>query len=97
MELDFIYLAIGIAFAGYCIGNGLKNFRNPQAKGLLEYLGDDDQELIKQDHVYEFMGISKEDAKTLFEDHRDIPHIIINGTVYYPRTKLREWLLHIGE
>ncbi|WP_110926712.1 DNA-binding protein [Bacillus massiliglaciei] len=97
MEWDFI-LAIGIGAAGYFIGDGLKNFKNPNAKGLMDSLEDDDEhELIKESNVHYFMGISKEDAKSLIQEHADIPHIMINGKVYYPKAKLRKWLLSLGE
>ncbi len=98
MEWDFLSLAIGIAIAGYFIGDGLKNFKNSNANGLIESLGEDDEhELIKENDVHYFMGISKEDAKSLIQEHSDIPHIVINNKVYYPKAKLRKWLLNLGE
>lgn len=98
MEFDLFWLALGIAIAGYCIGDGLKNFKNPIAKNLIDSLDEDSEhELIKEKEVHNFMGISKEDAKSLIEEHSDIPHIIINGKVYYPKEKLRRWLLNLGE
>ncbi|HWL25991.1 DNA-binding protein [Lysinibacillus fusiformis] len=97
MEWNFI-IAIGIAVAGYFIGDGLKNFKNPNAKSLIDSLEDDDEhELIKESEVHYFMGISKEDAKSLIQEHSDVPHIIINSKVYYPKAKLRKWLLNLGE
>ncbi|WP_026570681.1 MULTISPECIES: hypothetical protein [Sediminibacillus] len=97
MEFDFFWLAIGIAAAGYFIGEGLKNFKNPETKGLLDtFSDDDDQQLLKESEVHYFMGITKEDAKSLKEDFPDIPHIIINHKVYYPKAKLKEWLKDIG-
>lgn len=95
--MDFIVLAIGIAVAGYCIGDGLKNFNNPRAKNVFESLDeDDDHELIKESDVHHFIGVSKEDAKQLIKEHSDIPHIVLNGKVYFPKSKLREWLLKLG-
>lgn len=98
MDWNFIIIAISIAVAGYFIGDGLKNFNNPNAKSLMDSLEDDDEhELIRESDVHYFMGISKEDAKSLIQDHSDVPHIIINSKVYYPKAKLRKWLLNIGE
>ncbi|WP_335871816.1 DNA-binding protein [Bacillus sp. 2205SS5-2] len=98
MEWDFILIATGIAAAGYFIGDGLKNFKNPNAKNLIDSLNEDDEhELLKENDVHHFMGISKEDAKSLIQEHTDIPHIIINNKVYYPKEKLRNWLLNLGE
>ncbi|WP_010651338.1 hypothetical protein [Oceanobacillus massiliensis] len=97
MEFDFFWLAIGLAALGYFIGDGLKNFKNPAAKGLIESLDDDDShELLKENQIHWFMGISKEDVKSLLQEYPDIPHITINGNVYYPKEKLREWLINIG-
>ncbi|GAE25543.1 hypothetical protein JCM9140_1543 [Halalkalibacter wakoensis JCM 9140] len=79
-------LAIGIAIAGYFIGHGLRNINNPDAKNFMESLEEDDEhELIKEKEVHHFIGISKEDAKSLIQEHSDIPHIKINGNVYYPK------------
>ena len=98
MEFDSIWIALGIAVAGYFIGNGLKNFKNPDAKGLSEIFDEDDEhELIHENDVHHFMGISKEDVKYLIQEHPDIPHIIIKDRVYYPKAKLRKWLTNLGE
>lgn len=92
------WLALGIAIAGYFIGDGIKNFKNPHAKNLIDSLEDDDNhELIKESEVHYFMGISKEDAKSLTQEYPDMPHIVINGKAYYPKAKLRKWLLNLGE
>lgn len=96
MTWSFIWLAAGIAVAGYFIGDGLKNFKNPDAKNFIDSLDeDDDHELIKENDVHYFMGISKEDAKSLIQEHSDIPHIVINSQVYYPKRKFRKWLLDV--
>lgn len=98
MEFDFIWLAIGIAVAGYFVGDGLKNFKNPDAKSLSGIFDEDDEhELIKENDVHDFMGISKEDAKYLIKEHSDIPHIILNNRVYYPKEKLSKWLKNLGD
>ena len=98
MEWGLIFVAVGIAVAGYYIGDGLKNFKNPGAKNFIDSLNEEDEhELIKENDVSYFMGISREDAKSLIQEHPDIPHIIINGKVYYPKDKLRKWLLNLGE
>lgn len=99
MEVDLIWIAIGIAAAGYFIGNGLKNFKNPGAKDSLSELfeDDDEHELIKENNVHYFIGISKEDAKSLIQEYPDIPHVLINNKIYYPKAKLRKWLSDLGE
>ena len=93
MEWGLIFVAVGIAVAGYFIGDGLKNFKNPNAKNLIDSLNEEDEHEL----VHYFMGISREDAKSLFQERSDIPHIIISGKVFYPKDKLRKWLLNLGE
>ncbi|WNF38337.1 DNA-binding protein [Bacillaceae bacterium IKA-2] len=95
--MDYIWLAFGIVIAGYLIGDGLKNFNNPNAKNILESLDEnDDHELIKESDVHYFIGVTKEDAKKLINEQPSIPHIILNNKVYYPKARLREWLMKIG-
>ncbi len=97
MELDFFWLAIGLATFGYFIGDGLKNFKNPSAKGFLDSLDEEDEhELLKESDIHYFAGISKEDTTKLIEEYPDIPHIQLNGQVYYPKAQLRKWLKNIG-
>lgn len=98
MGIDFFWIALGLAALGYFIGDGLKNFKNPEAKGLIESFDEDDKhELLKENHVHYFIGVSKEDAKKLIEENSDIPYLKLNGNIYYPKSKLREWLLKIGD
>lgn len=98
MELDFFWLAIGMVGFGYFLGDGLKSFKNPSSKSFLESLDEDDEhELLKESEVHYFAGISREDAKKLTEEYPHIPHIKLNGQVYYPKAKLRAWLKDIGD
>lgn len=93
MELDFFWLAVGIAIAGYCIGDGLKNFKNPNAKDWMDYLDEEEKhELIPEKYIHHYIGISKEDVAALIEEHPDIPHVQINGKKYFQKKKLRDWL-----
>lgn len=96
--MELIWVGIGIAVAGYFIGEGLKNFKNPNYKSIIEDLNEDDgYELIKENEVHYFIGISKEDAKRLIQEYPEIPHVKLNDNVYYPKEKLRKWLMDIGE
>lgn len=98
MELDFFWLAVGISVFGYFIGDGLKNCKNPSAPNVIDMLDeDDDHQLIKENDLHWFIGVTKEDARKLIEEHPDVPHIRLNGNIYYPREKLRQWLLKIGK
>lgn len=94
--MDFLFLALGIAAAGYFIGKGLENFKSPSTTESINNLFWDDHELIKHNNIHYFMGVSKKDAEKLLEDYPDVPHIKLNGEIYYPRKKLREWLENLG-
>ncbi|WP_100372075.1 DNA-binding protein [Bacillus sp. FJAT-45037] len=95
--MDFLYLALGIAAAGYFIGEGIKNINNPSSKNLMDYFDEEnDHQLINQKDVHHELGVSKEDATNLIAEHPDIPHIELNGTVYYPKAKLKEWVKGVG-
>ncbi|MFD2760665.1 DNA-binding protein [Lentibacillus juripiscarius] len=96
--MDFTLLALGIAAAGYFVGEGLKNFQNPRAIDSMESIfGNDEHELIKHSDVHHFMGVSKKDAEMLLRDYPNVPHIKLNGEVYYPKQRLREWLMKLGD
>ncbi|PWA12187.1 DNA-binding protein [Pueribacillus theae] len=98
MELDFLWIGIGMAIAGYFIGDGLKNFKNPNAKNLIDSFDEDEElELIKENEVHYFLGIAKEDVQSLIQEYPNIPHITINGKIYFQKSQLREWLLNLGK
>lgn len=98
MEIDFLWIGLGLAAFGYFIGEGLKNFKNPAAKSLIDSLDEDDEhELINKNDIHHFIGVSKDDAKKLIEEHPDIPHLKLNENIYYPKSKLRKWLMEIGD
>lgn len=94
MITESVIIAIGIAAAGYFIGNGLKYFNSPQSSESV--LGtwdlDDDHQLIKEKDVHYTLGISKEDAKSLIKEFPDIPHVVLNGNIYFPNKQLKEWM-----
>lgn len=96
MELDLFWIGLGIAAFGYFIGEGMKNFKKGSTSNNLLDL-EDDHELLKESDLHWFMGVSKEDAKQLIAEHPDVPHLRLNGTTYYPRKKLKKWLLTIGD
>jgi len=94
MDLDFFWLGLGLAAFGYFIGDGLKNFKNPTSINAVENIfGDDERnELIKEADLHWKIGIRKEDAKKLVEQYPDIPHLEINGQIYFPKQQLQQWL-----
>ncbi|WP_416150079.1 DNA-binding protein [Salipaludibacillus sp. HK11] len=98
MELDFFWLAAGLAFAAYFIGDGMKNFKNPNGKNMMDKISElDEMELIHEKYVHHILGIDQKDAEELTKEHADIPHIVINTNIYYPKTRLLEWVEEIGK
>ncbi|GAK14728.1 DNA-binding protein [Geomicrobium sp. JCM 19039] len=90
------WIGIGMIGAAYFIGDGLKNWKNPEAKGLtekfmMEESAGQQPKLIKQNHVHHYIGLSKEDSKRLIEEHAEVPHVVVNGNTYYPRKQLETW------
>ncbi|MDV2683617.1 DNA-binding protein [Alkalihalophilus lindianensis] len=97
MVWDFMFIGAGIAAAGYFIGEGLKNFKNPNSSNIFDSLNEEEEQLIKENEIHHYIGISIEDAKHLIKEHPNIPHLLINNTVYYPKAKVRAWLKKVGD
>ncbi len=96
--VEFALLALGIGAAGYFIGEGLKNFKNPDSVSKLkEWAIFEDHTLIPEKNVHDHLGISREDTTMLIEEHPDIPHVVINNNTYYTEEGLKEWLKKIGK
>ena len=94
MHMD-VFLGIGIALAGYFIGEGLKQ-RN-QTKGNEQ----NDILLIKERDIYFyiglFLGITTTEAKQLAGDMADLPYIEINGKKYVQKHMLKDWTFTLVE
>lgn len=86
MELDFFWLAIGLAVLGYFISDGLKNFKNPQASS------DEYPTLIKEKDLHFHIGLSKTEVQDLLNRYPDAPKIVLEGTNYYPYQQFLKWL-----
>lgn len=63
MDIDSLILALSIASAGYFMGDGLKNFKNPNAKSLLDSLADDEEPEFTAKNMF----------MTLSEFHKKMP------------------------
>lgn len=93
---DFFWISLAIVAFGYFISDGLKNFKNPNAKNMIDSLAEEgDHELIPIKDVHHHIGINKADIPTLMEKHPDIPHIQLNDSIYFPKKQLEEWLKSI--
>ncbi|WNS79962.1 DNA-binding protein [Domibacillus sp. DTU_2020_1001157_1_SI_ALB_TIR_016] len=88
-----LFLGAGIALAGYFIGDGLKNWKNPSEKTFIDHFKRRGQsELIQEDTLHRFFGAPKQDTKELLQKYPDIPSVDVNGKTYFSRTSLRQWL-----
>jgi len=96
--LELMWIAFGLVGAAYFIGEGLKNFRHPNENSLTSIFEEnDDHELINEKDLHHFIGTSKDDAKALLKEYPNVPHFKLNGSIYFPKKQLREWLLKIGK
>ncbi|MCR6105051.1 DNA-binding protein [Salipaludibacillus agaradhaerens] len=96
--MDAIILALGIAGAGYFIGSGLENFKSEQpGKGSSQFFEDESEQLIKDTDLHHYTGLSKEDARSLINAYPDVPHMKINGNVYYHKKNLDDWLMTLSD
>ncbi|ADM38026.1 hypothetical protein MOD48_15280 [Bacillus spizizenii] len=90
-----VFLGIGVALAGYFIGEGLKQMNHPKAYEK------SDTYLIKERDIHfyigHFLGITTTEAKQLAGDMTDIPYIEINGKKYVQKHLLKEWTFTLVE
>ncbi|WP_404293270.1 DNA-binding protein [Cytobacillus kochii] len=84
-ELNFIWIAVGLALLGYFIGNGLKQFSSKN-EGNMNHL------LVEQSHLHLYFYLSEADMKDLLQKHPHAPKVILNGKHYYHLHKFRKWL-----
>lgn len=87
-----VFLGIGVALAGYFIGEGLKQMYQPKGNEQNDIL------LIKERDIYfyigHFLGITTTEAKQLAGDMTDIPYIEINGKKYVQKHMLKDGHSH---
>lgn len=90
-----VFLGIGVALAGYFIGEGLKQMNHPKAYEK------SDTFLIKERDIHfyigHFLGITTTEAKQLAGNMTDIPYIEINGKKYVQKHMLKEWTFTLIE
>ncbi|KIN53101.1 hypothetical protein [Bacillus subtilis] len=90
-----VFLGIGIALAGYFIGEGLKQMNHTKGSEQNDIL------LIKERDIYFyiglFLGITTTEAKQLAGDMTDLPYIEINGKKYVQKHMLKDWTFTLVE
>ncbi|MBK3494220.1 DNA-binding protein [Viridibacillus sp. YIM B01967] len=93
MTYDFIWLSLSIVAAGYLIGDGLKNFGNPNAKSLLDILDEGEEvELIAAKELHVFLNVPKEATSNFVFEHPEVPYIELNGHIFFQKQRISEWL-----
>lgn len=94
MDFGLMVLGAGIAAAGYFIGEGLKNFKNPTSSSTddIMKLIRDEPVLVKQEELHTYIGISKRDTESLLEKYQDIPRIELDNKTYVPYKQVMEWM-----
>lgn len=85
LEMNFFWLALGLAALGYFIGDGLKNFSKPQRKSKYSYL-------IKEKDLHYHFHLSKGEIEELLTKYPGAPKIELKGTTYYPYHQFVDWL-----
>jgi hypothetical protein len=41
--------------------------------------------------------MKKKDVQSLFKEYKDIPHVVINDNVDYPKRQMLEWMKKINK
>jgi hypothetical protein len=90
MEIDLFWIGLGIAAFGYFIGNGLKNFKNPEGKFLFD---DEYPTLIKEKDLHTYLNLSKAEVADLLNKHPNAPKVELDGTTYYPYKPFMKWVM----
>lgn len=94
MEIEFsgtgistglVCIGIGLALMGYYIGKGLTHFRQP--KKAIDY-----NMFLKESDLEFLLNLNKLEIKALLTEHQEIPKLVLNGTTYYPKNQLIEWI-----
>ncbi|WP_420976752.1 hypothetical protein [Bacillus vallismortis] len=90
-----VFLGIGIALAGYFIGEGVKQMNHPKAYEKSDTL------LIKERDIHYyigyFLGITTAEAKQLAREMKDLPYVEINGKRFVQKHLLKEWTFTLVE
>ena len=88
MEINFFWIAVGLAALGYFIGNGLKNFAKGEKKKKSYYAN----HLIKEKDLPHYLLLSQEEVKDLLHKYPGVPKLELDGTTYYPYQPLIDWM-----
>ena len=78
-------IGAGLALMGNYIGKGLMNFR--QSKNVIDY-----NVFLKESDLAYVFKLNRNEIKALLTEHQDVPKLVLNGTTYYPKNQLIEWI-----
>ena len=85
MEMEFIWVAIGLTVLGYFIGEGLRNFGNPKKDSSYHYF-------LKETELHYYINLSASEIKELLLNYPGAPKVLLNGNTYYPLRQFQHWL-----
>ncbi len=94
MEIDLS--SAGISFGLFCIGAGLALMGNYIGKGLMNFRQSkkviDYNVFLKESDLTYLFNLNKNEIKALLTEYQDVPKLVLNGTTYYPKNQLIEWI-----
>lgn len=85
---DTVILAIGIALAGYFIGEGLKRQGSRKNEAGYYYF-------LQQHELTQYINLNDKEIAQFLKDHPEAPKVIINGKAYYPAKQFQKWLTEL--
>ena len=86
--MEYIWLAIGIALAGFFIGEGLKSLGSKTNAADYYYF-------LKEEELSYYVNLTAKEIEQFLQEHPDAPKVNLNGTVYYPVKQFQDWLKQI--
>ena len=85
MDMEFIWIAIGLTILGYFIGDGLRNFGNPKKDSSYYYF-------IKENELHYYTNLSENELQELLLKYPGAPKVVLNGCTYYSLSRFQDWL-----
>lgn len=81
---EALIIALGIAFAGYFIGEGLKRQGSMKNEAGYYYF-------LKEHELTQFINLTDKDIAQFLKDHPEVPKVEINGKAFYPAKQFQQW------
>ncbi|MEG0260608.1 MAG: DNA-binding protein [Lysinibacillus sp.] len=85
MEINLIWIGVGLVILGYFIADGLRNFGNPKKGSNYFYF-------LKENELHYYVNLSEKEIKELLREYPGAPKVVLNGNTYYPTKQFQDWL-----